>query len=292
MVCILVWYVFRKAGCQWMLTVSLFSIPNYQTFHQGKSRCSNHGGLLTYVHTYFTASVRKSCRTSSIWEGLFIDLIGEYLPKRITIGNLYRHPRDNNNKINIESFIGELTPIVHEIGEQCAYALILGNFNIDLLQINEIEKFSDFYQRPVLAFRYCRCLRSSVSPSVRPSVTKFFRAITHHPFKLGSPNLDHRCKRPWLRSLLFFGVIDLDLQFTPFWACPRDNSSPVQARVTKFGPEVLNTLVKIPVVLGVDWAWNVKFNLFSKSCLCASFLHLWNICETCKNGWNGVCSTS
>ena len=41
-------------------------------------------------------------------------------------------------------------------------------------------------------------------------------------------------------------------KFTPFWACPRNNSSPVQARATKFGPEVLNTLVKIPVVLGVD----------------------------------------
>ena len=69
-----------------------------------------------------------------------------------------------------------------------------------------------FYPRPVLASGYCRCLRPSVSPSVRPSVTKFVRAITHHPFKLGSPNLDHRCKRPWLRSLLFLGVIDLDLQ--------------------------------------------------------------------------------
>ena len=48
-------------------------------------------------------------------------------------------------------------------------------------------------------------LPASVRPSVRPSVTKFVRAITHHPFKLGSPNLDHRCKRPWLSSLLFWG---------------------------------------------------------------------------------------
>ena len=38
------------------------------------------------------------------------------------------------------------------------------------------------------------------------------RAITWDPFKLGSPNLDQRCKRPWLRSLLFWGAIDLDLQ--------------------------------------------------------------------------------
>ena len=87
---------------------------------------------------------------------------------------------------------------------------------------------------------------SSICPSVRPSICHTFlaeasfglwvlslpesvclcvclsvcvcgkhvlvRAITRHPFKLGSPNLDHRCKRPWLRSLLFLGVIDLDLQ--------------------------------------------------------------------------------
>ena len=60
-------------------------------------------------------------------------------------------------------------------------------------------------------------LPASVCVSVRPSVRVcgnhlLVRAITRHPFKLGSPNLDHRCKRPWLRSLLFWGVIDLDLQ--------------------------------------------------------------------------------
>ena len=32
--------------------------------------------------------------------------------------------------------------------------------------------------------------------------------------------------------------------------CPRDNSSPIQVRITKFGPKMQNTLVKIPIVLG------------------------------------------
>ena len=36
--------------------------------------------------------------------------------------------------------------------------------------------------------------------------------ITRDPSRLGSPNLDQRCKRPWLRPLLFFGLIDFDLQ--------------------------------------------------------------------------------
>ena len=60
-------------------------------------------------------------------------------------------------------------------------------------------------------------LPASVCPSVRPSVCVcgkhlLVRVITQHPVKLGSPNLDNRSKRPWLRSLLFWGVIDLDPQ--------------------------------------------------------------------------------
>ena len=38
------------------------------------------------------------------------------------------------------------------------------------------------------------------------------RVTTHHPFKLGSPNLEQRCKTTWLRYLLFYGTIDHDLQ--------------------------------------------------------------------------------
>ena len=66
-----------------------------------------------------------------------------------------------------------------------------------------------FWPSGIVVAWVCLCVR----PSVRPCGNHLFvRAITQHPFKLGSPNLHHRCKRPWLRSLLFWGVIDLDLQ--------------------------------------------------------------------------------
>ena len=55
----------------------------------------------------------------------------------------------------------------------------------------------------------CVCLCVCPYVCVNPQLV---RAITRHPFKLGSPNLDHSCKRPWLRSVLFWGVIDFDLQ--------------------------------------------------------------------------------
>ena len=41
---------------------------------------------------------------------------------------------------------------------------------------------------------------------------KFVRTITCRPWELQSPKLGQRCKTPWLRSLLFWGFIDLDLQ--------------------------------------------------------------------------------
>ena len=48
-------------------------------------------------------------------------------------------------------------------------------------------------------------------------------------------------------------------------ACLHDNSSPVQARMTKFGPEKQNTLVKIPIVFGSGWPWPSRSNLTSNS---------------------------
>ena len=68
-----------------------------------------------------------------------------------------------------------------------------------------------FYPRPVLAFGYCRCLRVCVCVCLSVN-HQLVRAVTRQPFKLEPPNLDQRCKRPWLRSLLFFWAVDLELQ--------------------------------------------------------------------------------
>ena len=137
--------------------------------------------------------------------------------------------------------------------------------------ISSCLNFNHFYPRPVLAFGYCHCLRLCVCVSVCLCVNQLLvRAITRDPFKLGSPNLDQRCKRPWLRSLFILGGnrpwpsrsnLTSKLEFTPFWACPDHNSLPIQARITKFGPEVENSLVKVPIVLGGNWPRPSRSNL-------------------------------
>ena len=104
------------------------------------------------------------------------------------------------------------------------------------------------------------------------------RPITHQLFKLESPNSDQRCKAPWLRCLKFLGWLTLTFKvksnlkvefhldwpwssrsnltcksiFIPFWACLYNNLLPVQARITKFGPEMLLNTVKIPIDFGHD----------------------------------------
>ena len=47
--------------------------------------------------------------------------------------------KDNNNNITIENFIGELTPVITDLGKGYNTALAVGDFNINLLQLNERE---------------------------------------------------------------------------------------------------------------------------------------------------------
>ena len=72
------------------------------------------------------------------------------------------------------------------------------------------------------------------------------RKITRHLLKLGKPNRAQRSKTPWLRSRLFWGAIDLNLngqinyklKFDPSRACPKRYSSPIEARISKFEPQM------------------------------------------------------
>ena len=99
------------------------------------------------------------------------------------------------------------------------------------------------------------------------------RAITRDPFKLGTPNLDQRCKRPWLRTLLFWGGnwpwpsrsnLTSKSEFTPFWACPDHYSPPIPVRISKFGQQMHFSTVKIPVNAGLDGPWTSPSFLIPK----------------------------
>ena len=98
--------------------------------------------------------------------------------------------------------------------KRCCKMLVIW-FYVKMTLIGLLYIVIHFYPRPVLSFGYCRCLRLCVCVCVSVCLCGnhlLVRAITRDTFELGSPNLNQRCKRPWFRSLLFCGLIDLDLQ--------------------------------------------------------------------------------
>ena len=123
--------------------LSLLQLPGYNTIHQG-SKCTKHGGLIIYLSEMYSFKLRNLCNDSDIWEGLFINVMGHNLRKPLTICNIYRPPHDNNNN-DISKFLSELSPVLDILQKENSYAAIVGDFNINLLQINEREKFEDFF---------------------------------------------------------------------------------------------------------------------------------------------------
>ena len=123
--------------------LSLLQLPGYQLIHQC-SKCTMHGGLIIYLNENYCYKIRNLYTGSNIWEGLFIDINGANLCRTFKIGNIYRPPRDINNNINIQQFISELSPIVEILQSENAYAAIMCDFNLNILQISERENFAIF----------------------------------------------------------------------------------------------------------------------------------------------------
>ena len=124
--------------------VSLVQISGYNMIHQGK-QCCGHGGLIIYLQDQFQYTVRNMYDSSNVWEGLFIDIGGEDLSKKVTLCNIYRPSTRNENNQVIDQFITEISPIVENLSKENSTLIFAGDFNINLLNINEREKIQDYF---------------------------------------------------------------------------------------------------------------------------------------------------
>ena len=179
-------------------------------------------------HTRFSAFKIPELVINSLWPS---DAIWQYKDWSLLLKVIQWHVAWRHNALHylhhcwlasIQNYDFHLTKILLEtlkiwvnkcVFEKYTVEITAASLRGKLIENGTLWKECILCPRPVLAFGYCRCLRLSVCVSARPSVCVcgnhvLVRAITHHPFKLGSPNLDHRCER----SLLFWRVIDLDLQ--------------------------------------------------------------------------------
>ena len=101
------------------------------------------GGLIIYVDDQYKSKVTFNLNTYEHWEGLIVKVQGHSQSKTFTTGNIYRSPRTRNEDLNV--FIDTFTPVISRL-DNCNNAIIIaGDFNINLLKINENDMFSSFF---------------------------------------------------------------------------------------------------------------------------------------------------
>ena len=138
--------------------------------------------------------------------------------------------------------------------------------------INDVQFCHRFYPRPVLAFGYCRCLCLCVCVSVCLCVCQSLACPRDNsgPVQARIAKFGPKMQKTLVKVPIVLGGnwpwpsrsnLTSKSEFTQFWAWPDHNSLPIHARITKFGPEVENSLVKVPIVLGGNWPRPSRSNL-------------------------------
>ena len=124
--------------------VDIFAIPGYNLIHQGH-KCGKHGGLAIYLKDIYTYSIHGIYKESKHWEGLFIDILGDNLTCKVTVANIYRPPRNNNSNASIDNFLDPLQKTLKKLKRGRSTVIFAGDFNINLLQIQEREKIQEYF---------------------------------------------------------------------------------------------------------------------------------------------------
>ena len=120
-------------------------IQGYELVTQS-SKLGQTGGLVIYVHESYTVKVRSPlCYQGKDWEALFIDITAEFMKKPVTIGNIYR-PGRGNNQAQLQAFNSKLNSIIKTMGKPGKYQILVGDFNHDLIKIHQGTMVSNFYE--------------------------------------------------------------------------------------------------------------------------------------------------
>ena len=123
---------------------SMFNLRNYSMIKQGKL-CSEHGGLIIYVHDRYDISAPLTLIDSvSGWEYVCIEISKKTpYPQKYVIVNVYRPPNEVVDKFNI--FVNEFDMFLNNLSKMNRSTYICADFNIDLLRIHKKHNYRNFF---------------------------------------------------------------------------------------------------------------------------------------------------
>ena len=125
--------------------IAVFDLPGYTMIPQ-RRLCCGHGGLITYVSDSYKYTLRPELyKQSDVYEALFVDITHENFHKKITLGNIYRPSKSNNDYRNVSTFINEFEPIVECLDKENSTLIFGGDYNANLLEICQKENYQEFF---------------------------------------------------------------------------------------------------------------------------------------------------
>lgn len=124
--------------------ISLLQLEGYNLISKASS-CSAHGGVCMYIRGNLEYKILNINTNKDIYDSLFVEIVFDCdeIKKHVIIGNIYRPPR--NNAENYEGFNEDLEKVFLEFNRTKDIAL-MGDFNIDLLKINERTYVKEFFE--------------------------------------------------------------------------------------------------------------------------------------------------
>lgn len=133
---------------------SLLALDGYNLV-TGLASCSIHGGVCIYVRDQLKYRILDIPNNSNIWDGLFLEITeadnfhnhNHCNTNKITLGNIYRPPRDNIE--NYRTFIEDLNVIFNKFQQTRREVLIVGDFNIDLLKLNDKPIIHEYFENMI-----------------------------------------------------------------------------------------------------------------------------------------------
>ena len=106
---------------------------------------SKFGGLTTYIRDDLDYKIKKKYVGSNLWEGQFFEFTLKANRKKIIFGNIYKKC-SNYNVSEMCTLIAEFEPILHDLSKDNAEVIICGDFNMNLLKLDQYEKYDEFFE--------------------------------------------------------------------------------------------------------------------------------------------------
>ena len=123
--------------------LSRCKLDDYKMIHQGYS-CTTKGGLIIYLHNKFEYTKKMTLNSYKNWEGQVIQVKkNDNLSRPVTIGNIYRPPRELVEEYR--EFLTEFNPVLDKLCKVNGETILTGDFNIDLLKINEKSIIAEYF---------------------------------------------------------------------------------------------------------------------------------------------------